>query len=202
MTTSFIVNHTHETMMDLSLAKTVEGFSNFIKGIKPHLIVVHGDRIEAMAGAIVGALNNIMVVYIEGGEVSGTIDELIRHSVSKMSHIHFVSNQRAKDRLIQMGEVPQSIFVIGSPDVDLMLSNTLPDLNQVKNYFEIAFENYGVAMFHPVTTKVDKMEEYAVNFVDALLESEKEFVVIFPNNDLGSSFILREYKRLERIKRF
>jgi UDP-N-acetylglucosamine 2-epimerase (hydrolysing) len=101
-----------------------------------------------------------------------------------------------------MEEVPQSIFVIGSPDVDLMLSNTLPDLNQVKNYFEIAFENYGVAMFHPVTTKVDKMEEYAVNFVDALLESEKEFVVIFPNNDLGSSFILREYKRLERIKRF
>lgn len=196
------VNHTHETTMDLSLAKTVEGFSNYIKGIKPDLIVVHGDRIEAMAGAIVGALNNIMVAHIEGGEVSGTIDELIRHSVSKMSHIHFVSNQRAKDRLIQMGEVPQSIFVIGSPDVDLMLSNSLPDLNQVKNYYEIAFENYGVAMFHPVTTEVDQMREYAVNFVDALVESEKEFVVIFPNNDLGSSFILQEYKRLEKIERF
>jgi UDP-N-acetylglucosamine 2-epimerase (hydrolysing) len=196
------VNHTHETTMDLSLAKTVEGFSNYIKGIKPDLIVVHGDRIEAMAGAIVGALNNIMVAHIEGGEVSGTIDELIRHSVSKMSHIHFVSNQRAKDRLIQMGEVPQSILVIGSPDVDLMLSSTLPDLNQVKNYYEIEFENYGVAMFHPVTTEVNQMREYAVNFVDALLESEKEYVVIFPNNDLGSSFILQEYKRLEKIKRF
>lgn len=196
------VNHTHETTMDLSLAKTVEGFSNFIKGIKPDLIVVHGDRIEAMAGAIVGALNNIMVAHIEGGEVSGTIDELIRHSVSKLSHIHFVSNQRAKVRLIQMGEVPQSIFVIGSPDVDLMLSDKLPDINQVKNYYEIAFENYGVAMFHPVTTEVEQMKEYAANFVDALIESEKEYVVIFPNNDLGSSFILQEYKRLESINRF
>ncbi|MBN7817556.1 UDP-N-acetylglucosamine 2-epimerase [Algoriphagus pacificus] len=196
------VNHTHETTMDLSLAKTIQGFSELINKIKPDLIVVHGDRIEAMAGAIVGALNNITVAHIEGGEVSGTIDELIRHSVSKMSHTHFVSNQQAKNRLIQMGELPESIFVIGSPDVDLMLSENLPDIKKVKSYYDIEFEDYGIAMFHPVTTEFDSMDTYAAEFVDALLESDQKFVVIYPNNDLGSASILNAYQRLLGDSRF
>jgi UDP-N-acetylglucosamine 2-epimerase (hydrolysing) len=183
--------------MNLSLAKTIEGFSVFAKAEKPDLIVVHGDRIEAMAGAIVGALNNIRVAHIEGGEVSGTIDELIRHSVSKMSHIHFVSNGKAKVRLIQMGEIPDSIFVIGSPDVDLMLSDKLPSIEKVKSYYGVDFSNYGIAMFHPVTTEIDNMALYAETFVDSLIQFDQELVVIFPNNDLGSSFILEQYKRLE-----
>lgn len=190
------VNHTHETTMDLSLAKTIEGFSNFVKTLSPDLIVVHGDRIEALAGAIVGALNNTRVAHIEGGEVSGTIDELIRHSVSKMSHAHFVSNTRAKERLIQMGELPEAVFEIGSPDVDLMLSDNLPSIETVKQYYEIPFAEYGIAMFHPVTTEYEQMKTYAKDFVDALLSSDQNFVVIYPNNDLGSAFILSEYKRL------
>ena len=109
-------------------------FSLYIEKIKPDLIVVHGDRVEALAGAIVGSLNNILVSHIEGGELSGTIDELIRHSVSKMSHIHLVSNEKAKKRLLQLGEYSESIFVLGSPDLDLMNEKTLPDLKTVKKY--------------------------------------------------------------------
>jgi UDP-N-acetylglucosamine 2-epimerase (hydrolysing) len=101
-----------------------------------------------------------------------------------------------------MGELPNSVYVIGSPDVDLMLSSNLPDIDQVKTYYEIKFETYGVAMFHPVTTEYDQMEEYARDFVEALLESEKEYVVIFPNNDLGSKFILKEYEKLLNHPRF
>ncbi|HSD13283.1 MAG TPA: UDP-N-acetylglucosamine 2-epimerase, partial [Flavobacterium sp.] len=115
-------NHTHETTMDLTLAKTIEGLSSYVKTCEPDMIVIHGDRVEALAGAIVGSLNNILVSHIEGGEVSGTIDEFIRHSTSKMSHVHFVSNQQAKKRLIQMGELSESVFTIGSPDVDIMFS--------------------------------------------------------------------------------
>ncbi|WP_439488467.1 UDP-N-acetylglucosamine 2-epimerase [Algoriphagus sp.] len=195
-------NHTHEQTMDLSLAKTIEGFSHFVRSLKPDLIVIHGDRIEALAGAIVGSLNNIMVAHIEGGEVSGTIDELIRHSVSKMSHTHFVSNQKAKNRLIQMGEQDKSVFVIGSPDVDLMLSENLPTIDQVKNYYQIPFETFSLAMFHPVTTEFEQMELYAREFVDALLASGENFVVIFPNNDLGSAFILTQYERLKELDNF
>jgi len=195
-------NRTHETTMDLTLAKTIEGFSNYIKRVQPDLIVVHGDRVEALAGAIVGSLNNILVSHIEGGELSGTIDELIRHSVSKLSHIHFVSNKEAEKRLIQMGEVKDSIFEIGSPDVDIMFSDKLPSLKDVKSYYEIKFENYGIVMFHPVTTEVEFLEKQVADFVKALENSNKKYVVIYPNNDLGSSIIIKVYKSLKKNSNF
>lgn len=195
-------NFTHETTMDLTLAKTIEGFSAYVKKVKPDLIVVHGDRVEALAGAIVGSLKNILVAHIEGGEISGTIDELIRHSVSKLSHIHFVSNGEAEKRLLQMGEIPNSIFKIGSPDVDIMFSNNLPTINEVKDYYNITFSNYAIAMFHPVTTEFEQVEVYINNFVSALIESTKNYVVIYPNNDLGSSKIVDAYQKLNKLENF
>ena len=195
-------NHTHETTMDLTLAKTIQGLSQYVKNCNPDMIVIHGDRVEALAGAIVGSLNNILVAHIEGGEVSGTIDELIRHSTSKMSHIHFVSNDLAKNRLIQMGEISESIFTIGSPDLDIMFSNNLPDLNIVKTYYEIDFQDYAIVMFHPVTTEIDDMKTYTQNFVKSLENDLHNYVVIYPNNDLGSQIIINEYKKLADNERF
>ncbi|WP_296314973.1 UDP-N-acetylglucosamine 2-epimerase [Winogradskyella sp. UBA3174] len=195
-------NHTHESTMDLTLAKTIEGFSAYVKSTKPDLIVVHGDRVEALAGAIVGSLNNILVAHIEGGEISGTIDELIRHSVSKLSHIHYTSNDEAKKRLLQMGEVPESIYTIGSPDIDVMFSDALPGLDTVTNYYEIPFENYAVAMYHPVTTEVETIKGDAVQFVKALKKSNKNYIVVFPNNDLGSQAILEVYSTLKNNSNF
>lgn len=195
-------NHTHETTMDLTLAKTIEGLSAYVKTIKPDLIVVHGDRVETLAGAIVGSLNNILVAHIEGGEVSGTVDELIRHSVSKLSHIHFVSNEEASKRLMQMGEVQSSIFTIGSPDIDSMFSSELPDLSTVATYYEIPFDTYAIVMFHPVTTEANDMKQYAANFTAALLADNHNYVVIYPNNDLGSHYIIESYKKLIENPRF
>ena len=195
-------NVTDETTMDLTLAKTIQGLSEYVQECKPDLIVIHGDRVEALAGAIVGSLNNILVAHIEGGEVSGTIDELIRHSTSKMSHIHFVSNDAAKKRLIQMGEIVESIFTIGSPDVDIMFSETLPTLAVAKDYYDIPYQKYGIVMFHPVTTEVEQMEQYAKDFAEALLLDDQNFVVIYPNNDLGSSLIFDAYDQLRGSSRF
>jgi UDP-N-acetylglucosamine 2-epimerase (hydrolysing) len=195
-------NHTHETTMDLTLAKTIEGLSAYVKECEPNMIVIHGDRVEALAGAIVGSLNNILVSHIEGGEVSGTIDELIRHSTSKMSHIHFVSNKQAKNRLIQMGELDESIFTIGSPDVDIMFSDSLPDIEKAKKYYEITFDNYAIVMFHPVTTEAKYMEQYVTDFVEVLLADTHNYVVVFPNNDLGSNAIIKAYEKLKNNSRF
>ena len=189
-------NDTHEASMDLTLAKTISGFSQFVKDTKPDLIVIHGDRVEALAGAIVGSLNNILVAHVEGGELSGTIDELLRHATSKMSHIHFVSNNKAKKLLEQMGELPESIFSIGSPDVDIMFSDKLPDLQTAKTYYNISFESYAVALFHPVTTEHSQMGNYANQFVKGLLKSNKNYIVVFPNNDMGSQLILDAYQDL------
>ncbi|WP_299016323.1 UDP-N-acetylglucosamine 2-epimerase [uncultured Photobacterium sp.] len=196
------INQNTEDSMDVILAKTIHGLSDYVKELKPDLIIVHGDRVEALAGAIVGSLNNILVAHIEGGEVSGTIDELIRHSVSKMSHIHFVCNEEAEKRLLQLGEEEESIFVIGSPDLDIMTSPVLPSLDAVKARYDIPFDDYSLFMYHPVTTDVDSLPKNISNTVDALLASGDNYVVIYPNNDHGSEIIINELKRLEGNPKF
>lgn len=183
--------------MDISLANTIYGFSCYIKEIQPDLIVVHGDRSEALAGAIVGSFNNIRVAHIEGGEVSGTIDELIRHSVTKLSHIHFAANEDAYKRLIQLGEKPESVFIVGSPEIDIMLSDALPSIEEVKHHYDIPYDHYGILAYHPVTTETELLEMRIRAIVDAVLESGQNFVVILPNNDAGSEIIVKEYKRFE-----
>ena len=194
-------NHTEESTMDLTLAKTIEGFSSFVKDVKADLLIVHGDRVETLAGAIVGSLNNILVGHVEGGEVSGTIDELIRHSISKLSHIHFVANDEAKNRLLQMGELENQIYIIGSPDVDIMFSENLPTIYETLEYYDIPYENYNILMYHPVTTERNN-KECATNLVQAVLEDEGNYIVIKPNNDMGSKEVNQALLELENNSRF
>jgi UDP-N-acetylglucosamine 2-epimerase (hydrolysing) len=183
--------------MERVLASTIEGLSRYLTEFRPDLIVVHGDRVEALAGAIVGALRNILVAHVEGGEVSGTVDELIRHAVTKMSHIHFVANDEASRRLLQLGERPETVHVIGSPDIDLMVSPSLPELTEVKRYYGIPDEDYGVVLFHPVTTDLEDTKRSAQAIAEAVLQSGRKHVVIFPNNDEGCELIFDAWKRLE-----
>ena len=182
---------------DKILSNTINGFSRISKKIKPDLVIVHGDRIEPLACAIVCCLNNIKIAHFEGGELSGTVDEIIRHSISKLCNIHFVTNKIAKKRLIQLGELKKNIFITGSPDIDLLLSNSLPSLNIVKKKYKIKFEKFSLAIFHPVTTDVFKVKSNIITFIKALKESNEKFILIYPNNDLGSDIILNEYKKIK-----
>jgi UDP-N-acetylglucosamine 2-epimerase (hydrolysing) len=184
------MNADHVESMDVALANTIHGFSAFVKEIEPDLIVVHGDRPEALAGAIVGSMNNLLVAHVEGGELSGTVDELVRHAVTKMSHLHFVSHDEAKKRLLQLGELPQSVHAIGSPDIDIIFSPTLPPLEEAKRHYGISFDSYSVFMFHPVTTELGDLDSQCAEVFAALKESGKNFVAIYPNNDTGSDTIL------------
>ena len=195
-------NQKDETEQEIILANTIHGLSQYIKNITPDMIVVHGDRIEALAGAIAGSFNNILVSHIEGGEISGTIDELIRHAVTKLSHIHFVANRKAKSRLIQLGELYNSISIIGSPDIDVMRKEELPTLKEVKNYYKIKFENYGILIFHPIATEQRGLKKQISTLTSALKESKKKYVVIFPNNDMGSEIIIKNYSKLKKNKNF
>ena len=187
---------------DIILANTIKGFSNFVKKISPDMIVIHGDRLEALAGAIVGSFNNILVSHIEGGELTGTIDESIRHAVSKLSHIHFVSNEDAKKRLVQMGEIEKRIFVIGSPDIDIMMKKDLPTKEGLKKYYDMQFEKYAILIFHPVTTELDDLENQTNELVSGAIDSKRNYVIIYPNNDPGSEIILNVYKKLENNANF
>ncbi|OYQ88364.1 UDP-N-acetylglucosamine 2-epimerase (hydrolyzing) [Wohlfahrtiimonas chitiniclastica] len=189
--------------MDLILANTINGLSRYVHEMRPDAIVIHGDRVEALAGAIVGSISNIRVIHIEGGERSGTIDDSLRHAITKLSHVHCVANAEAKARVIQLGEAAESIYVMGSADIDYMDPAKLPTLTEVKDHYDIPFDRYHIVLFHPVTTEVEQMAQHARTLVDALLASSDAFIVIYPNNDNGTHDILREYERLEgnpRIK--
>lgn len=193
---------THSHKMSVNLGNTITHLSGYVGNINPDMVVIHGDRIDALAGAIVGALTNIVVAHIEGGEVSGTIDESIRHAISKFAHLHFVANEEAKKRIVQLGENIENIYVIGSPDIDVMLTDTLPAIEEVRKRYDIAFNNYGILLYHPVTTEHKNLGDNIKQVVDALIESKRQYVVIYPNNDLGCELILNEYSRFKNNENF
>lgn len=191
------INQNSHHNMDLALSNTILGLSNYVMELKPDMIVIHGDRLEALAGAIVGAFNNIKVAHIEGGEVSGTIDESIRHAITKFSHFHFVANEEARNRVMQLGEDQDSVYIVGSPDIDIMYSKRLPTIEEAKKYYGITYPDYSILMYHPVTTDLDNLERNVKALVDAVEVSKKNYVVIYPNNDSGSETILKEYERFK-----
>ena len=191
-------NQLKSNNLDLILSKTIQGFNDYVKKIKPDLIVIHGDRIEALGCALVGSLNNILTAHIEGGEVSGTIDEIIRHAVSKLSHYHFVTNKTAKKRLVQMGELNKNIFVIGSPNIEIIKSKNLPTLKSVKDKYEINYDNYGISIMHSDTNFLKSLKKDIKIYFQALKKSHKNFVVLYPNNDPGSKIIFNEIKKINK----
>lgn len=185
--------------MDHTLARTISGLSPILTREKPDLLVVHGDRVEALAGAITGVLNNFLVAHIEGGEFSGTVDELMRHAITKLSHVHYVANDSAKQVVLQLGESPDSVWIIGSPEVDIMLSDSLPTPESVKEYYEIPFDQFAILAFHPVTTELSELQHQVDELCEAIVLSGINIVAVYPNNDHGSNVILERLMRLRDL---
>lgn len=183
------INQDADTPQDRVLANTVNGLSLYVRENPPDLIVIHGDRVEALAGAIVGNFNGILTAHVEGGELSGTLDGMTRHSITKLAHCHFCANSDAARRLIQLGEDPATIYAIGSPDVDIMLSPNLPTLDRVKEHYQIDFEEYGILIYHPVSG-----EDAEANSMKCILaagdDAGRKYIAIYPNNDPGSRAII------------
>ncbi len=182
--------------LETILTNTTEKFSKIVKKIKPDLILIHGDRIESLSCALVGSLNHILTAHIEGGEVSGNIDDTIRHAVTKLSHIHFVGNNKAKKRVLSMGEKRNSVFTIGSPDMDILLTRRLPSITLVKKKYRIKYKNYAIIMWHPVTSKVYRLRKDTKRLINFVNSYDQNFVVIYPNNDSGTELIIEIYKKL------
>jgi UDP-N-acetylglucosamine 2-epimerase (hydrolysing) len=101
-----------------------------------------------------------------------------------------------------MGEDPSTIYVIVSPEVDIMLSNQLPTLSEVKTRYSIQFDSFAILIYHPVTTELVRLPSDIAAVVDAVLQTDENYLVLFPNNDSGSRTILDEFRRLERNHRF
>ena len=183
---------------DMVLAKTVMGFSDFITEMRPDLIVTHGDRVEALACTLVAATNYIRSGHIEGGEVSGTIDEIFRHCNTKLASAHFVSSDAAARRVMALGEPGHAVHVIGSPELDFHSRPSGVTMAQVRARYDIDFEDYGICVFHPVTSEQATMGAQARALYGALADSGRNFVLIAPNNDPGSEDIFKAIDALPK----
>jgi UDP-N-acetylglucosamine 2-epimerase (hydrolysing) len=192
------VNQREGDAQEFMLSKTILGFSDFVHEHRPDLVVIHGDRVEALAASIVCAMKYIPSAHIEGGEVSGTIDESIRHCNTKLCATHFVSSDTALARVLALGEAPDSVYNIGSPELDTHARPSGVTLAQVKERYAIPFDDYGIVIFHPVTSEADTMGEQARALFDRLVASGKHFVVILPNNDPGTESIMAVLETLPR----
>lgn len=183
------VNQREGDAQDFILSKTILGFSDFVHEHRPDLVVIHGDRVEALAASIVCAMKYIPSAHIEGGEVSGTIDESIRHCNTKLCSTHFVSSEPARQRVLALGEPADSVYNIGSPELDTHARPSGVSIEEVKRYYAIPFEDYGIAVFHPVTSEADTIGAQAASLFGRLAASGRSFVVISPNNDPGTEDI-------------
>lgn len=192
------INQRDGDPQDIILAKTVMGFSDYLQEHQPDLVIIHGDRVEALACSLACATNYVRCAHVEGGEVSGTIDEQFRHCNSKLSSVHLVSSDEAKARVERLGEPSETIYVIGSPELDIHGRPSGVTLEEVRTRYNIAPVEFGICVFHPVTSEASAMGEQAKALFGALIDSGNYYVVILPNNDPGSELILSVIRELPK----
>ncbi len=173
--------------MAMALANVLSGFTAVLVSEKPDLLLLLGDRGEMLAGAISALHLNIPIVHIHGGERSGTIDEPVRHAISKLSHFHFVTTSIARDRLIRMGEHEKHIYVVGAPGLDSITS--LPVFDRDSLFSKLGFNpelRTAVLVFHPVVQQASKAGEQFSVVLDAICKCKLQVLILQPNADAGS----------------
>ena len=171
--------------------------------LRPDIVVSVGDRFETMATAVASAYMNIPVAHTMGGEVTGTIDESIRHAVTKLAHLHFPANARAAERIIRMGEDPTTVHVVGCPRIDLIKDLLREDTGLDEAW--IAREGVGahvdprepflLVSQHPVTTEYGKGEDQIAETLAAVEELDMPAIMLWPNVDAGSEDVSRGMRK-------
>ncbi|MDD4319289.1 MAG: UDP-N-acetylglucosamine 2-epimerase [Candidatus Peribacteraceae bacterium] len=178
--------------------------SQVFHGLAPDVVVTVGDRFETLATAIASAYMNIPLAHTMGGEVTGTIDESIRHAVTKLAHIHFPANDAAAQRIIRMGEDPSAVFTVGCPRMDIVSAIAAKHANP-EGQEMLALEGVGgkldfskpylVVMQHPVTTEYERSAEHMRQTLEAIEELHMPTAFFWPNADAGSEDIAREIRK-------
>jgi UDP-hydrolysing UDP-N-acetyl-D-glucosamine 2-epimerase len=171
--------------------------------LRPDVVVSVGDRFETMATAVAAAYMNIPVAHTMGGEVTGTIDESIRHAVTKLAHLHFPANKLAGERIIRMGEDPSTVHVVGCPRIDLIselvsrrdgLDSGWIDKEGVGGHVDVD-RPFLLVSQHPVTTEYGHGEEQINETLLALEDLKMPTIMLWPNVDAGSEDVSRGMRK-------
>lgn len=176
-----------------SMATALSGFAEAYNTLKPDMVVVLGDRYEILAAATAALIERIPIAHLHGGEVTeGAYDDAIRHSITKMSHLHFTSTEEYRKRVIQLGEQPDRVFYVGAPGVENIKKFPLMSKEEVEESVNFKLdENTILVTYHPVTLGEHTAEKDIKEFIGAL-EERKDLRVFFtmPNSDTGSQAIV------------
>ena len=180
------IEGSNNSTMSKSIGLGIVQFSTEFERISPDFILLIGDRYEALAVAISAAYMNLPIAHIQGGEVSGSIDESCRHAITKFSHLHFPSTKRARDYIIRMGEDVESVHYVGCPAGDYIMSlpNDL-EFSDIAGGLGAAIDlqnPYLLVIFHPVTTHAGMRDE-ASKLLEALHEINMPTIWLWPNVD-------------------
>ncbi len=172
---------------------TIEFASEFHR-LKPNIVLLIGDRYEALAAAIAAAYMNLCIVHIQGGEVSGSIDESARHAITKFAHFHVPATRRAAEYLIRMGERPDTILTVGCPSSDIAREAKLTLTGNIVNRRGRGVEidvgrPFFLAIFHPTTTEYGGERQQMEELLGALGEVRTQTLLLWPNIDAGSDHI-------------
>lgn len=195
----------------VAMAKTtgigIMEFATVFENLKPDVVVVRGDRYEVLAAAVAAAYMNIPVAHIEGGDVTGSIDESVRHAVTKLAHIHFATNEAARERIIRMGENPEYIFNFGSPELEGLdqarPAVTSDDVNTLGVGAPLDLgKPFSIVLYHPVTTEAAKNREHTTTLLRAVNSSGSQCLWFWPNVDAGTDDVakaIRVFREHEKI---
>lgn len=197
----------------IAMAKTtgmvILDLATIFSNLKPDIVFLHADRYEVLAGAIAASYLNIMVAHNQGGEVSGTIDEHVRHAVTKLAHLHFTTNNKTAERIIKMGENSSNVFTVGCPSLDLIKAGALKlSATFMKQLFQKgvgqAFDlgqPYLAAIFHPVTTDYGQGQSRAHLLLEAVTAVNLPTIWFWPNVDAGSDEIVKALRLFREQQR-
>ena len=176
--------------MARNIGRMVSAFAEKLAESRPDVVLLLGDRGEMLAGAVAAIHLNIPVVHVHGGERSGTVDEPVRHAISKLAHFHLVSTADARERLVRMGEEPRCIVVTGAPGLDRIESLAVHSRDYLMS--EIGLDNrmpVALMLYHPVLQEAERAGTEAGLVLDALSKLNMQAVALRPNSDAGSDGI-------------
>lgn len=187
--------------MTKSLGIFLQSLTDIVNNDRPDMILLAGDRGEQLVGAIVGAHMNIPTAHIQAGELSGNIDGLTRHAITKFVHIHFAANPDAEERLIKMGEQPFRVFNTGAPQLDEFHQyRYLSKMDLYEKYNLQKNEGFALIVQHAITEESYKSEDQMRATIEAITEMDIQAILIYPNNDAGSIGIQNVIDELNNTK--
>lgn len=186
--------------MTKSVGLAIIEFSSVIRRLDPDFVLIIGDRYEALGAAIAAVYQNYCLIHFQGGEVSGSIDEMTRHAITKLAHYHFPSTRRAGEYILAMGESPETVFPLGCPSADVVIrANGRLPLESLHNLGVgpgLDFKKrYLLVLFHPVTTEFEGAEQQMEALLHAVRRTGEQIALLWPNIDAGADGVSQAIRR-------